>query len=326
MVWATARSEDASAMSDARAQAQQEARDEYRRLLYVAMTRAKERLVIAGTQGRNKIPDGCWYQLVENALKPDCVAEPADDGGGEVWRYRKNADQNIEPQKNQKNILPAAVKASSAPKWLTSNATSEISGVRTITPSSVEDDDDASPFTAAGNAKALLRGALVHRLLQSLPDIPAEKRLKAAEVYLARAGKELDQEQRTKIAEEVLLLLSNETFSDLFAPGSRAEVPIVGRLILSGETVRVSGQIDRLAVTQGSVLIADFKTNRPPPRRIEDVPPNYLRQLALYRAVLTKLYPDKPVCAALIWTEVPDLMELSGEVLDAALARVTSAR
>ncbi len=90
--------------------------------------------------------------------------------------------------------------------------------------------------------------------------------------------------------------------------------------------MRVSGQIDRLAVTQSFVLIADFKTNRPAPRRIEDVPPAYVSQLALYRAVLTKLYPDKPVRAALIWTEVPDLMELSGEVLDAAMARITSAR
>ena len=108
--------------------------------------------------------------------------------------------------------------------------------------------------------------------------------------------------------------------------GSRAEVPIVGRLQFGDKTARVSGQIDRLVVTQGSVLIADFKTNRPAPRRIEDVPPAYLRQLALYRAVLTKLYPDKLVRAALIWTEVPDLMELSAEALDAALARITLPR
>jgi ATP-dependent helicase/nuclease subunit A len=323
LAWATAQSEDVGAMSDARGKAQQDARDEYRRLLYVAMTRAKERLVICGTQGRNKIPDGCWYQLVESALKADCVSEPADDGGGDVWRYRKRTS---EPQNIQRTALSAAIKPSSVASWLTSNATSEISAVRTITPSSVIDEDDARPFTAAGNAKALLRGSLVHRLLQSLPDIPAGKRLKAAEDYLARAGKELDQEQRTKIAEEVLLLLTNENFSELFAPGSRAEVPIVGRLILGGETIRVPGQVDRLVVTQSSVLIADFKTDRAVPSRIEAVRPKYVEQLALYRAVLTKLYPDKLVRAALIWTEVPDLMELSGELLDGALARVTSAR
>ena len=88
----------------------------------------------------------------------------------------------------------------------------------------------------------------------------------------------------------------------------------------------VSGQVDRLTVTKTYILIGDFKTNRPPPRALDDVPPQYVRQLALYRAVLAKLYPDRPIRAALIWTEVPDLMELSAEALDSALARVTSAR
>jgi ATP-dependent helicase/nuclease subunit A len=197
--------------------------------------------------------------------------------------------------------------------------------VRGITPSSAEDDDARSPATG-GRAVALLRGSLVHRLLQSLPDIPAARRAKAAEDYLLRAGAKLAVEEREQLAEQVMLVLEDAGFYELFTSGSRAEVPIVGRLILGGEEVRVSGQIDRLAVTQGSVLIADFKTNRPAPRRIEDVPQSYLRQLALYRAVLIKLYPDKPIRAALIWTEVSDLMELSGEVLDAALLRITSAR
>jgi ATP-dependent exoDNAse (exonuclease V) beta subunit (contains helicase and exonuclease domains) len=102
-------------------------------------------------------------------------------------------------------------------------------------------------------------------------------------------------------------------------------VPIVGRLQVGGRTVPVSGQIDRLAVTQTAVLIGDFKTNRLPPQRIEEVPPAYVRQLALYRAVLAKLYPERTVRAALIWTEVPDLMELSDDTLSQALARLTSA-
>ena len=176
LVWATARGEDVGAMSDARGRAQQDARDEYRRLLYVAMTRAKERLVICGTQGRQKIPDGCWYRLVEDALTGDCVAEPADDGAGEVLRYRKNASQNIESQKSTKNILPAETTASSVPNWLRSNATSDISAVRAMTPSSAED-EAARPPATGGRAAALLRGSLTHRLLQSLPDIPAARRL-----------------------------------------------------------------------------------------------------------------------------------------------------
>ena len=322
LVWATARANDVDSMMDARALERQDARDEYRRLLYVAMTRAAERLVICGARRKNKIPDGCWYQLIEETLTDKCVSEPADDSSGEVLRYRKGPQP---PAHVQKNIVPAVIKPASVPAWLRTDATSRISRPRVITPSSVEDDDAARPFAAAANANALLRGTLVHRLLQSLPDIPAARRAKAAEEYLARKGKELDSEQRQKIAEQVLALLDDAQFSALFLPGSRAEVPIVGWVELHGEKWRVSGQVDRLAVTQASVLIGDFKANRPAPRRIGDAPKSYIRQLALYRAVLKKLYPEKPVRAALIWTEVPDLMELSGAMLDDALAGITPA-
>jgi ATP-dependent helicase/nuclease subunit A len=320
LVWATARGNDVGAMSDARSVAQQAARDEYRRLLYVAMTRAKERLVIAGTQGRNKIPDGCWYPLIEEALTDDCLVEPADDGDGEVLRFRKGP-----PTETKAAATPQPPTQPAVPDWLRANASSIIPGVRSVTPSNTEE-DAARPAAAGSRPEALLRGSLTHRLLQALPDIAAENRGKAAEEFLIRSGRELPEDVRQKIKEEVDVLFNRADFAELFAPGSRAEVPIVGKLNLGHEIIRISGQIDRLAVTQGAVLIADFKTNRPAPRRIDDVPPAYVRQLALYRTVLTKLYPGKRVRAALIWTEVPDLMELSAEVLDAALARVTSAR
>ena len=160
--------------------------------------------------------------------------------------------------------------------------------------------------------------------MQALPDIPAERRPNAAQGYLDRAGTDIAPEERTNIAEQVMRVLDDASFHEAFRPGSRAEVPIVGKVTIDGRTVRVSGQIDRLAVTPDSVLICDFKTNRPAPRRIEDVPPAYVAQLALYRAVLATLYPGRAVRAALLWTEAPDLMELSGAALDAALARVTS--
>jgi ATP-dependent helicase/nuclease subunit A len=322
LVWATARNADVGAMTDARVQAQQEARDEYRRLLYVAMTRAADRLIICGTQGARKIPDGCWYQLIDAALRADCVSEPADDSDGEVLRFGKEEQLPAEVQKNNE---PVAIKPMSLPAWLSSNSTSDISTPRTITPSSVADGDAARPFDVSGNAMALLRGTLVHRLMQSLPDIPTDRRLKAAQNYLARAGAELATEERDQIAGQAMLILEDPRFYELFGPQSRAEVPIVGFVKIGVQTVRVSGQIDRLAVTQSSVLISDFKTNRPAPRRIEDVPASYRRQLALYRAVLAKLYPEKSMRAALIWTEVPEIMQISGEALDAALAGITPA-
>ena len=224
------------------------------------MTRAAERLVVCGAQGDRKIPDGCWYQLVRDALEDDCVAEPADDGNGEVLRYRKL--EAPETPAIEANAAASAAPAIELPAWLTQTAPLERPAMRTVTPSSAGDEDDKRPPAGAGVSAALLRGSLTHRLLQALPEIPAERRLAAAQDYLARAGDKLTAEERNAIAEQVLRVLDDPAFREAFQPGSRAEVPIVGTLSLAGETVRVSGQIDRLAVTETDVLICDFKTNR----------------------------------------------------------------
>ncbi len=316
IIWAKRKQDDTSTMEDSRAAAERAAINEYRRLLYVAMTRAAERLVVCGSKGPNKIPDGCWYQLVDDALRGDCVSEPADVGSDEVLRYRKGKIPEAGPAKRE---TPTA--KISLPAWLTRDAPTDKSAMRSVTPSSAVDEGAARPFAVAGIKAALLRGSLTHRLIQSLPDIPAARRAKTAQDYLARIGGELTGEVRKAISDEVMRVLDHQHFRELFGPNSRAEVPIIGRVMAGGEMVRVSGQVDRLAVTDDAVLIADFKSGQNRPARFAA----YVRQLALYRAVLRRLYPDKTVRAAVVWTEAPDLMELSTEALDEALARVTSA-
>ncbi len=313
LIWGAAKDKDAGPMAQARTLALEAARDEYRRLLYVGLTRAAERLVVCGVKGKNAAPENCWHQLVSDALKPLSVEE--DDGEGKVWRFPKaesaaTAEKSPPPEKIE------------LPLWLKQPAGADAPGSRLLRPSRTQDDDDpAHRFASTGDRdKALRRGTLLHRLIQSLPDIPPAHRAKAAAHYLARAGKDFSAAERNTLAGEVLRLLDDVRFAPLFAPGSRAEVSIAGKLAGSSDTFLVAGQIDRLAVTANEVLIADYKTNRPAPKRITDVPSGYIRQLALYRAVLQRLYPDHAVRAFLIWSETPDSMEVSSDVLDATLA------
>jgi ATP-dependent helicase/nuclease subunit A len=171
--------------------------------------------------------------------------------------------------------------------------------------------------------RALQRGTLVHRLLQSLPDIATERRRDAALKYLARNADGWTEGDREALAQAVLALIGDSRFAAVFAPGSRAEVSIAGRLERPGRPpALVSGQIDRLAVNPGEVLIVDYKTNHAPPDLAAEAPTTYVRQLALYRAVLQKLYPQLPVRAALLWTEKPELMEIPAPALDAQLATI----
>jgi ATP-dependent helicase/nuclease subunit A len=170
-------------------------------------------------------------------------------------------------------------------------------------------------------ARALQRGTLVHRLLQSLPDVAAGRRRNAALGFLARNADGWSEEEQAALASQVLGLIADPRFTAVFAAGSRAEASIVGRLDRPGQPkALVSGQIDRLVVTPNEVLIVDFKTNHTPPQTAAEAPKGYIRQLALYRALLARLYPQLPVRAALLWTETPEIMELSASALDAELA------
>jgi ATP-dependent helicase/nuclease subunit A len=151
--------------------------------------------------------------------------------------------------------------------------------------------------------------------------VASERRADAAAKFLTRNAAEWTNAAREKLAGRVLSLLDDARFAAVFGKDSRAEVSIVGRLERPGRLpVLVSGQIDRLAVGAHEVLIADFKTNQAPPNAASEVPSAYLRQLALYRAVLQKLYPQRVIRTALLWTETAELMEIPTPALDAELA------
>jgi ATP-dependent helicase/nuclease subunit A len=326
LVWASRKANDAPPVSAARSRLQGESTDEYRRLLYVAMTRAMDRLIVCGAEGVHGPPPGCWWNLVSEALLPLATEVVAEDGDGKIWRYCKvpySAAARPSPSMTGHAVVP-----SDMPSWLDRDVPLAFPAVAPLSPSRAYDDSVPRHATADGSGrereKALARGTLVHRLLQALPNVPIGLRREAAQRHLARRGADFTGEERESMTDQVCRLLDDPRFSALFAPGSRAELPIVGRFSIGGRTIAVSGQIDRLAVTRDTVLIADFKTNRPAPRRIDNVPSAYICQLALYRGALLQLYPEKTVRAALIWTELPDLMEIPAAMMDAALCAVTS--
>jgi len=317
LVWAGRKVDDISAVAAARAEAVRAAEDEYRRLLYVAMTRAADRLVVAGSRGVNRVPPGCWYELIESALKPEAIEEAADDGDGTVLRWRKLQDA-IETGGAGAAARPAA---HDIPDWLKRNVPAETVR-RVISPSATS--DNGTPRPGTGDARGLARGRIVHRLLQALPALPPERRAEAARKHLARI-EDFEEAERNIVLREVLAIMDDARLASLFAENSRAEAPIVGTISYQESRTKVSGQIDRLAVTASEVLIADYKSDRLVPRRAVDVSEKYVRQLALYRAVLQKLYPNHQVRTALVWTAGPALMELPAALLDAALSRLSAA-
>jgi ATP-dependent helicase/nuclease subunit A len=324
VVWAGRKADDPAMVASARTAMLDETEDEYRRLLYVAMTRAADRLVIGGCMpgNRNNVRELCWYDLVGRGLANSGLQEETikTPDGTTVKRYSRAEDAT-----GPAGVPPAAATspAIELPPWLRTRVQADAPTHSPLRPSDSggESRRVKSDEAIADRGRAIQRGTLVHRLLQSLPDLAAGRRRDAALNYLARNATGWSEPDRVLLAENVLGLIGDSRFAAVFAEGSRAEVPIVGRVALAGRPAAlVSGQIDRLVVTPGEVLIVDFKTNQAPPRVAAEAPAAYVRQLALYRAILRKLYPQLGVRAALLWTETPELMEISAPALDAELA------
>jgi ATP-dependent helicase/nuclease subunit A len=323
-IWVSRKADDVPSVAQARSIAYAEAEHEYRRLLYVAMTRAADRLIICGADGLRGRPKNCWYDLIRDALEPFLVAD--GEGDEKVLRYRKPADGDGAPPRAASEADAAKTEKRELPPWLRQPATAEARRLAPLSPSTAFDDDIGRMAPNGGSPadrqKALERGRLVHRLMQSLPDIPAERRKDAAERFLAKAAQNFDAAAQAEIARKVLAILDDKSFAEIFAAGSRAEVPIVGRIPRpSGEPIPVAGQVDRLAVNGDAILIADYKSDRTVPDKLDDVQP-YVAQLALYRAVLMRIYPGKTVRAALIFTDGPQVFEVAAAAMDAALTKL----
>jgi ATP-dependent helicase/nuclease subunit A len=323
VIWAGRKEDDVASVATAREAARGEAENEYRRLLYVAMTRAADRLIVCGVDGRTRRPKGCWYDLVREPLEQFLVKET--ENGEDVLRFRKPADKAAPaPASPAEDIAKPA--RGKTPAWLRQDAPAAAPLAVPLSPSAAFDEAIGGmarrAASAADRQKALERGRLVHRLMQSLPDIPSERRSDAAARYLANAAADFLPAERAELARQVLAILDDKNFAEIFAAGSWAEVPIVGRVPRAGGApILVAGQVDRLAVAGGAVLIADYKTDRVVPRDLGEVEP-YVAQLALYRAVLARIYPGKTIRAALVFTDGPVVMEVPAAAMAAALTKL----
>ncbi|MBO6559418.1 MAG: double-strand break repair helicase AddA [Nisaea sp.] len=318
---APAKAEDAAASADAKEAAERKRNEEYRRLLYVAMTRAEDRLYVAGWATKQRAPEGNWYDLVRAAMG-DLAAEVEDStisaaSGSDLPLLRHETAQ-------EREVTPPAEVTSGTdarkpvPGWALSQPAPEPVPPRPLMPSRPSDPEPAlrSPLSPVDQGR-FKRGQLIHRMLQVLPDLPAERRREAGASFLARPLHDLAPEVAARYLDEVMAVLEHPDWAGLFAPASRAEVPIVGQVATGdGGITVVSGQIDRLLVEEARVTVVDFKTNRPPPERLEDVPAVYLKQMAAYRALLAGMFEAREVRCLLLWTDGPFLTELPPDLLD----------
>ena len=312
-LYAPRRAQEEDRCAEARALADRLRDQEYRRLLYVALTRAEDRLYVCGWLGQHKAQSDSWYGLIDEALAADPDSREFEftspnprDARGPSGTGRRLFEPQTAPLKADAAEGPPPP-SPPLPPWANLRPKIEPQPSRPLTPSAPDGIEPTirSPL-GSDDGSGFRRGLLLHRLFQSLPDLEPAIRRTAALRFLARPAHSLTPGTREAMVAEVLAVLEDPTFAALFGPGSRAEVPVVGQV---GNRV-LSARIDRLLVTPQEVWIIDYKTNRPAPATLAQVAPLYLQQMASYRAALQAIYPGHSVRCVMLWTDAPRLMEI----------------
>ncbi len=324
-IWPPASADDCAATAAEKARIVAQMVEEHHRLLYVALTRAEDRLIVCAAQARGEVPEGSWYGIVEAGLAaaiPGLREIPAPDGDGTIRRFALSDTVVGMDDRPAAEPTPRIV-----PDWLGRPAPGEQEPAPPLRPSSALAAADGlerpvdGPFLAAAAAA----GRFAHLLLQVLPDLAPSARAGAAAALAEARARSLPPERRARLIADALALLDQPDLAMLFGQGALAEAPVAGVIALpGGERRPVSGQIDRLAVTPDEIVIADFKTTSRPPVDAAAIPATTLAQVAVYRALMAQIYPGRRIRALLVYTATLSWLEPAPEALDAALAALAA--
>jgi ATP-dependent helicase/nuclease subunit A len=297
--------------------------EEDNRLLYVAMTRARDGLVIGGWEKPNGVRrlDGSDYALLSAAIKATKTAIENEDGTVSI-----TAEQTakIDDKREKEPKLPPKKPVDDTADWLFRPAPMDDKSGRPIRPSQPGLDHDPQSL-AAGVAKqnaqsrqiGLAYGKLAHRLLEQLPATDAAVRRDRA-VQIAGQSRDVPDAMAASLIDKLLTLIDLPAFAPLFSKDALVEVPINGRL----NGIGIAGQIDRLFIDDKRIILADFKTGQP---RENAIPRSYLHQMALYDGLLQKIYPGRDIECWLVWVDTIDYQPIGRDAREQALADIFAA-
>jgi ATP-dependent helicase/nuclease subunit A len=283
---------------------------EHRRLLYVAMTRAEERLIMGGSLGpsrKGEAPADSWYMALERGMLALGCQWQSDTRWGQVMRYEGSEGVTAKPDSDVSAIAEIAAPAIGSPEWLFTEAPQESRPPRPLVPSRIEDDEYGDAPASLAMRAAAERGKLLHALFERITDAGS---LAAATQWLEANVRDPAVDKKQLIA-TVAAVITKPEWSLFFSPAARAEVPLAA---VVGETV-ITGRVDRLVIEPGLVRLIDFKTGRSVPDDESGVIVPHLRQMAHYVAALEMIFPGSVVEASLLFTYAPRLIKLSDVIL-----------
>ena len=302
-IWKTGADHSPPLVQSLRSNRKIKAEQESLRLLYVAMTRARSWLIVAGAGIADA--DGAWHRLISQGM---LAVGAAQDGAG---RYRYEFGQW--PASSTKQAL-TPLDLVQLPDWATRDAADVPRPDQPLSPSDLGGEKVMTgEYESLADGDAKQRGTALHLLLHHLPRVSSTDWDKVAQALI------LDADLLAGVLPEVVALLTTPDLAGIFAAETLSEVSITGQI----GALRMVGSIDRLIITDTVVTAVDYKSNQIVPPQAALIPEGILRQLGAYLVALQEVYPDRQINVAVLWTKTAVLMPVPSHIVRAALARAT---
>ncbi len=324
---------------------------EKNRLLYVALTRSEDRLIIMAADNKSETnkkpyqgpPKHTWYTKISNGLHRLANTngfqrqELVQNNPNFTWYGPKLIYETGYSQLQSSKPTPtSAPDPIELPAWVHTTLPLERETSAIITPSKIATSPNkhAKAFAKPANKLALLRGRFIHLLLEKLPNYQATSHLSIA-LRIAKQFYGLPQPTIDEAIDTCMTILNDPVFADIFTNKSRGELGFASTLNANtlahimpkadlhdlqsnksknGNTL-IIGRIDRLVITNTHVLIVEYKSNVSIPKKPEAISNHILAQLSAYYHAAEQIYPNKPIQVAILWTHAPSLMHVPNHLL-----------
>ena len=286
--------------------------EEYLRLLYVALTRSENELYICSWLDKDEKRDNedknkeikekkhkSWYDLLLEAIKKTGKQKQFYLDEEETYYYigEENEYKIIDEQEKINDTINSIIKN-------IKKCSTEIINKKIINPSQYYKHSDKDN-NLINLDTVIIKGNAVHKLLEVLPAAKIEERNEIADIYLDNSFYTLDNNERNNIKRNVLDIL--EKYKEYFSNTSKSEVPIIGEV--DGEII--SGQIDRLIIKEREIVIIDYKNTIRNYNNQSDLPEAFIKQLELYKKLVSKIYIDKKIRCYILLTSYLNMIEVN---------------
>ena len=290
--------------------------EEYERLLYVAMTRAKDQLYICGWSETPNVQDDCWHTMVSLHLRENCedAYQMFPDGDQHDKTARITRIANF-PLTSAIQTGPSHSSSDSTllPSWASPISTNST----TISDPRVRSIINPSSLSHITETRT---GKLIAYLVDFMGDTAATDREPAAERFIASLSGEISFDLRQIIKNSSLKILASPRLAFLFENKSRGCLPISGNVKKGGQNSLIYSSIDRLIFRDSFIILVTFLTGHPSSSDPPKIPKNSIQELAINTALAKTVFPGKHVAASILWTDEQQLEPVSHDMLEKSLS------